>query len=73
MHDKTDSGHWFHRVATEVQDWLNANPSTPLSTEAFDAVVGAGGAPEQRGGADYLSDADEEYVAEQRRAREAGD
>jgi hypothetical protein len=67
--------HWFTRCASSAQDWLLANPGSPLPTAAFDAVVGAGGAPVrlQTPGGDrseqyYLHPADSEYLTELRAA-----
>lgn len=64
------SDHWIHRCLHATKEWLLDNPRSVLSTEAFDAVVGAGGAPvrNQQTGDHYLSDADQEYLIELRRA-----
>lgn len=69
------SRHWFARCEKSIQDWLLANPGSALSTEAFDAVIGAGGAPVrietatgERSEAFFLHPADSEYVTELRAA-----
>ncbi|MFD3444490.1 hypothetical protein ACFDTO_07825 [Microbacteriaceae bacterium 4G12] len=70
-----DASHWFSRCAKTAQDWLLSNPGSALSTEAFDAVVGAGGVPVRietpdgdRSEAFYLHPADSEYLTELRAA-----
>lgn len=75
MATHNDSAHWFERCEKSVKDWLLGNPGSALSTEAFDAVVGAGGSPvriESRAGerseAYYLHPADSEYITELRAA-----
>lgn len=71
----TPSPHWFTRCSRTAQDWLLGNPGSALPTEAFDAVIGAGGVPvriETPGGdrseAFYLHPADSEYLTELRAA-----
>lgn len=74
----TDEGdHWFHRLTGSVRAWLDENPRSALSTEVFDAVIGAGGVPTRRRDSDdpaselhYLEAADAEYIEELRRAGE---
>jgi hypothetical protein len=70
-----ESGHWFTRCAKPAQDWLLGHPGESLSTEVFDAVIGAGGLPVRietpdgdRSEAFYLHPADSEYVTELRAA-----
>ncbi|KQX07710.1 MULTISPECIES: hypothetical protein [unclassified Leifsonia] len=74
-----DSRHWFSRCERTVQNWLLGNPGSALSTEAFDAVVGAGGVPVRietpdgdRSEAFYLHPADAEYLTELRAASSDG-
>jgi hypothetical protein len=71
----TDHGHWFARCAKTAQDWLLNHPGDALTTEVFDAVIGAGGVPVRRetSGDDqsedfYLHPADSEFITELRRA-----
>ena len=71
----TDNQHWFARCAKTAQDWLLNHPHDALSTEVFDAVIGAGGVPVRKEGtgddqseAFYLHPADSEFITELRRA-----
>ncbi len=67
--------HWWHRLDADVQRWLQDNHGSTLSTEAFDAVVGAGGVPirdpdshpDELPDGYLLSDTDWEVIGEQRR------
>lgn len=72
---ENSSDHWFHRYLHATKQWLLENPESALSTEAFDAVVGAGGVPrrDETTGEHFLADADQEYLTELRRAGAAED
>ena len=67
--------HWWHRLDADVQRRPHDNHGSMLSTEAFDAVVGAGGVPirdpdshpDELPDGYLLREADLEYVKEQRR------
>lgn len=71
-----EAGHWWHRLDGATKLWLHDNHGSVLSTEAFDAVVGAGGAAQPRSGVDGLPDGyllssdDWDYIAEQHQATE---
>ena len=67
--------HWWHRVSADVKDWLANHHGEPLTTDVFDAVVGAGGMPRSREPAamglpdgPLLSEQDWEYCKEAGRA-----
>jgi hypothetical protein len=71
-----NDGHWWHRLADHAQAWFVDHDGEPLDDEAFDAVIGAGGLPSRHepGGeglpdSRLLSEADWEYIREQRRAQ----
>lgn len=64
--------HWWHRLNDDVKEWLQQHHDEPLDVRAFDAVIGAGGAPIEQppGGGDLpdgplLSAEDWEYIKEQ--------
>jgi hypothetical protein len=74
MTDK-DGQHWFRRCSKAAQDWLLHNPGMPLTTEAMDAVIGAGGTLVRRSAsgdtqseAYYLHPSDSAYLVDLRAA-----
>jgi hypothetical protein len=67
--------HWWHRLSGDVKEWLANHHGEPLTTEVFDAVIGAGGVPRRREpgaeglpDAPLLSDEDWEFCKEAARA-----
>lgn len=70
-----DGQHWFQRCSKSAQEWLLHNPGMPLTTEAMDAVIGAGGSLVRRSAsgdaqseAYYLHPSDSAYLVELRAA-----
>ena len=70
MSETPEPGHWFHRVSLDVRRWLASEPATPLTQDALEAVIGAGGTPvkDPDTGDFHVHPEDQEYIRELHRS-----